>query len=167
MDLARREERTIAKILCTLANLEPGENWTHSTFRWSRTTDFIPGWALTEGWLTEEGMTTRGVLCVTYYSGEGKGKRGCRPNVGFRKSLLALVLINEDEIVEEDGKFKPKQNRNLLQGDLQFQKNIGKLPSLGMYFPFFCSFSCSVALVFVRSLGKLSCSSYGRITKWA
>jgi hypothetical protein len=123
--MSRREERTIAKVLCTLANVEPGENWTHSTFRWARSTDLIPGWALTEGWLTDEGMTTRGVLCVTYYSGEGKGKRGCRPNIGLRKSMLALVLINEDEIMEEDALFKAKPNRGLLQGELQFQRNIG------------------------------------------
>ena len=36
-------------------------------------------------------MPMRGLLNVAYYSGEGKRKRGCRPYISFRKSLLNLV----------------------------------------------------------------------------
>jgi hypothetical protein len=46
LDLSRREDRIIAKTLCTLAIQEPGENWTQQYFRWSRTSDFVPGWEL-------------------------------------------------------------------------------------------------------------------------
>ena len=47
----------------------------------------------TQPWLTEEGMPIRGILTVTYYSGEGKQKKNCKPYVAFRKSLLNLVSL--------------------------------------------------------------------------
>ena len=128
LDMARREERVLAKTLCVLATNEPGDNWVFNTFRWMRSMDSMPGWELvrfyflspytklgfisslpiqnwvlsytspavlfliqTQPWLTEEGMPMRGLLNVTYYSGEGLRKRGCRPYVSFRKALLNLV----------------------------------------------------------------------------
>jgi hypothetical protein len=45
----------------------------------------------TQPWLTEEGMPMRGLVNITYYSGEGQGKKGCRPYISFRKALLNLV----------------------------------------------------------------------------
>lgn len=93
LDLSRREERLIVKTLCVLATHEPGDNWTYNTFRWQRDMDSMPGWELTQPWLTEEGLPIRGILNVTYYSGEGVGKSGCKPYVSFRKSLLNLVCI--------------------------------------------------------------------------
>ena len=33
----------------------------------------------------------RGLVNITYYSGEGIRKKGCRPYVNFRKALLNLV----------------------------------------------------------------------------
>lgn len=58
-----------------------------------RSMESMPGWELTQPWLTEEGMPMRGLLNVTYYSGEGKGKKGCKPYVIFRKALLNLVSL--------------------------------------------------------------------------
>lgn len=66
----------------------------------------------------------RGLLNITYYSGEGKKKKGCRPYISFRKSLLNLVLINEDEIVAEDMYGKPPSL--LTPGDKAFSKHISK-----------------------------------------
>lgn len=121
LDLSRREERVVAKTLCVLATHEPGDNWTFNTFRWMRTMESMPGWELTQPWLTEDGMPMRGLLNITYYSGEGKRKNGCRPYIGFRKALLNLVLINEDEIVQEDLRSKPPPL--LLPGDKAFQRH--------------------------------------------
>lgn len=65
---------------------------------------------------------------MTYYSGEGKGLHGCKAFVSFRKALLNLVLIHEEEIVEEE--FAPIAIRNLgrydLPGEKCFQKYRGK-----------------------------------------
>jgi hypothetical protein len=60
LDLSRREERILAKILCSLAVQEPGDNWTYQTFRWQRNMESMPGWQLTQPWLTEDGMPMRG-----------------------------------------------------------------------------------------------------------
>ena len=58
----------------------------------------MPGWELTQGWMSDEGFADRGVLNINYYSGEGSGLRDCRPSVSFRKSLLYNTLIHEDEL---------------------------------------------------------------------
>ena len=42
-------------------------------------------------WLTDEGMPKKGILTLTYYSGECANKAGCRPNVNVRKSMYNLV----------------------------------------------------------------------------
>lgn len=121
LDMSRREERVLAKTLCVLATNEPGDNWVFQTFRWMRSMESMPGWELvrayppplnyvtapltltprqhhvlcnwlqTQPWLTEEGMPMRGLVNITYYSGEGVHKKGCRPYVNFRKALLNLV----------------------------------------------------------------------------
>ncbi len=67
-------------------------------------------------------MPMRGLLNVTYYSGEGQNKKGCKPYVAFRKSLLNLVLINEEEIVAESLRSKPPPP--ILPGDRAFQRHI-------------------------------------------
>ena len=38
-------------------------------------------------------MPMRGLVNVTYYSGEGKYLHGCKAYVGIRKALLNLVCI--------------------------------------------------------------------------
>jgi hypothetical protein len=47
LDLARREERIVAKILSLLSTFEPGENWLDESFRWEYTAVVVPGWQLT------------------------------------------------------------------------------------------------------------------------
>lgn len=84
----------------------------------------MPGWQLTQPWLTEEGMPMRGLLNVTYYSGEGKGKKGCKAYVAFRKALLRLVLINEEEIVSDDMRTRPPPLTQA--GDRALQRHIRK-----------------------------------------
>lgn len=92
-DLSRREERQIVKMLAQLSVVEPGDNLPFVQFRWDRDMDPMPGYELTEPWLTEEGLPSRGLWNVTYYSGEGKGKKGCKAVVKLRKSMLQLVSL--------------------------------------------------------------------------
>lgn len=98
LDLTRREERIVAKILCTLATNEPGDNLPSEflKFRWQRDMDPMPGWELTEPWLTEEGMPSRGLLNVTYFTA---------PKAAIQKlrmGLLKLCFTREEECVAED-----------------------------------------------------------------
>ena len=123
LSLTRPEERLVAKMLCELATVEPGDNWAEQYFQWQRDSEGMPGWELTTPWLTEEGMPCRGVLTLNYYSGAGKGLKGCSPHVPFRKSLLHLVLIEEHEIVEEGFRDRPPTN---LVGDAYVYNNSGR-----------------------------------------
>ncbi len=123
ISLTRPEERLVAKMLCELATVEPGDNWAEQYFQWQRDSEGMPGWELTTPWLTEDGMPCRGVLTLNYYSGAGKGLKGCSPHVPFRKSLLHLVLIEEHEIVEEGFRDRPPTN---LVGDSYVYSNPGR-----------------------------------------
>ena len=123
ISLTRPEERLVAKMLCELATVEPGDNWAEQYFQWQRDSEGMPGWELTTPWLTEDGMPCRGVLTLNYYSGAGKGLKGCSPHVPFRKSLLHLVLIEEHEIVEEGFRDRPPTN---LVGDSYVYNNPGR-----------------------------------------
>ena len=51
----------------------------------------MPGYELTEPWLTEAGLPTKGIWDVVYYAGEGSGKNGCKPMPKLRRALLQLV----------------------------------------------------------------------------
>jgi len=96
LDFCRYEERLVAKMMIGLALVEPGDNWKDSCFRWGWDVDEVPGWELTTGYTLDESCTVKGVVQVRYYSGEGKGKAGCVAHGRFRKSMMALVLPNED-----------------------------------------------------------------------
>ena len=61
----------------------------------------------------EEGLPLRGILNICYYSGEGNKRRGCAPLPKFRKSLLYLGLIDEEEIVEEEHRVHSIDGQNL------------------------------------------------------
>jgi hypothetical protein len=89
--ICRRDERKVAEILTALSVIEPGENWLEATFRWSYDAVTIPGWELTQSWLTAETVPEKGVVYVNYYSGEGQRMNGCVADVPARKALLALV----------------------------------------------------------------------------
>ena len=91
LDLGRREERLVAKSLCALEVKEPGANWQCYSFQWDTEPEPMPGWELTQPWLSNEGMPSRGTLKLTYYSGEGQGLTGCMPNRNFRRALLQMV----------------------------------------------------------------------------
>lgn len=93
LDLSQRDHRVVVKMLAQLAIVEPGDNLPFIQFRWERGMDPMPGFELTEPWMTEEGMPKKGVWNATYYAGEGKGKGGCKPSVKFRKALLNLVRL--------------------------------------------------------------------------
>ena len=80
----------------------------------------------TQVWLTEEGLPNRGLLSITYYSGEGKELNGCKPYISFRKALLSLVLIEEDDIVPEDMRSLPRDPKKLRRGDRCFRRFVGE-----------------------------------------
>eukprot|EP00606_Chrysophyceae_sp_TOSAG23-5_P000693 GSChrysophyteH2.ASY1.ANO1.40.1 assembled CDS len=96
LDFCRYEERLCAKMMIGLALVEPGDNWKEPSFKWSWDVDEVPGWELTTGYTKDETCTTRGIVLVRYYSGEGKGKGGCTCHGVFRKAMYSLVLCSED-----------------------------------------------------------------------
>jgi hypothetical protein len=51
-------------------------------------------WTLSINWLTEEGYGTRGFLTLYYFSGDGKGLKGCQPDIKLRLALSMLVLAD-------------------------------------------------------------------------
>jgi hypothetical protein len=96
--LSRLEERKIAKIIIYLSVLEPGINLIYKRFQWKRELDPTPGWEVTDALFTDAGLYTHGYFAFTYYSGEGKNKMGCIPEIGPRRALCQLVLLNENEV---------------------------------------------------------------------
>lgn len=71
-------------------------------------------------------MPNKGLLTVTYYSGEGRELHGCKPYVSFRKALLSLVLLSEEELVGEEFRSRPRDHKRLLPGEKCFKKHIGE-----------------------------------------
>ena len=98
----RREERLVSKALLHLAVVEPGENWLEETFAWGRFDNAIPGWELPRTWFTEEGMPSKGVLKLTYYSGEGKGLEECDPRWKLRHAIMGICLARPPAFIRED-----------------------------------------------------------------
>ncbi len=70
----------------------------------------MPGWELTQGWMSDEGFADRGVLNLNYFSGGGTYSKDCKPVINFRKSLLYNTLIHEDELYPE---WKEKVDTNV------------------------------------------------------
>ena len=102
----------VVKCLCELSTKEPGDNWIQQYFKWERKAEGMPGWNLTQPWLSEEGLPTRGIISVEYYSGDCRRLRGCKPFVEFRKSLLQLFLVDEDDLVEEGFRDRPPAEKD-------------------------------------------------------
>ena len=101
----RREERLVSKALLHLAVEEPGENWFDDTFQWNRSnSSIIPGWDLPITWFSEEGMPAKGLLKLSYYSGEGKGLEDCEPRMRLRHALCGLVLAEPPMWIRSDPK---------------------------------------------------------------
>jgi hypothetical protein len=101
LELSRREEKVVAKMIVYLSAVEPGENLSYQTFQWKRTMDLTPGWQVTQGWLTEKDMPIHGIVCLSYYSGDNVGNLGCVAIPLVRKALTQLVLIDENEVYDE------------------------------------------------------------------
>jgi Ca2+-binding EF-hand superfamily protein/Ran GTPase-activating protein (RanGAP) involved in mRNA processing and transport len=95
MNMARREERLVAKMLIYLACVEPGNNTPQPFFKWKRDLDATPGFEITAPWATEEGLPQKGNLGITFYSGEGKGLEGCKPAPAVRRALMQFCLVDE------------------------------------------------------------------------
>jgi hypothetical protein len=110
--------------------------------------------------LTEEGLPYKGILSLTYYSGEGKELNGCKAFVNFRKSLLAGVLIKEEEVVPEEFRSRPRRDaKQLFPGEKCFLRHISEFFLL---FRFVCySLFSTYSSPSFRSLGKLLNSSLG------
>lgn len=58
--------------------------------------DPMPGYELTELWMSEDGMPQRGLWNTVYVTDKGKA------NMKLRKSMLYLLHIREEDLVEED-----------------------------------------------------------------
>lgn len=106
LNLGRGEERQVAKMLVHLAGVEPGINWKGESFAWSRGEPEIPGWSLKETWLSEDGLPKKGVLHLTYYSGEGIGLEGCDPVWNLRAALMSCVLADPPNKRKQDLEFE-------------------------------------------------------------
>ena len=91
LDLSVWEERQVAKGLIVLAVAEPGDNIMEGKFQWNRESEPVPGWVLPQIWTHDETLPAKGILQLRYYSGEGRGLNGCKPNVLLRRSLLQMV----------------------------------------------------------------------------
>ena len=111
LNLRRYEERMIAKFLCTLATVEPGENWIGERFFHDRGKDEMVGFVLSERWVKQDGkddgIRPRGILSLIYYSGDAQRLEGCKPNVTFRKALLNLCFISETDLRPEEDFSEP------------------------------------------------------------
>jgi hypothetical protein len=60
LNIGYHDERQVAKILCGLAILEPGDNWIVSGFRWDYDSDPVPGVTLTE---SKKGLFSELTIC--------------------------------------------------------------------------------------------------------
>lgn len=58
-------------------------------------------------WCTEEGMPIHGKLVFTYYSGEGRNKSGCIPDVFLRQALCAMTVIDEEAAIRDEDAEMP------------------------------------------------------------
>ena len=89
LNISRREERIVTKILALLSVSEPGANWVDSSFRWEIDGNPMPGWELTQGWMTVSGMPHKGFLFTNY-----SASSGCRANIAGRKGFLCMVSVD-------------------------------------------------------------------------
>ena len=62
LELSRREEKIMLKAFTTLSVNEPGENFATVSFRWMRDMSPMPGFEVTEPWMTEEGLPHKGLF---------------------------------------------------------------------------------------------------------
>eukprot|EP01041_Mallomonas_annulata_P004132 gene4132-8209_t len=92
LDISRREERQIFRMLILLSVVEPGQNWLDQGC-WATLGKITQGshWQLPPHWLTENGMVTNAIVRIRYYSGEGSGFSECAPDLPTRLAMMSLV----------------------------------------------------------------------------
>ena len=122
-NLSRYEDRFMAKIILALTEFEPGVNLSYKAFFWDRDTE-VGGFEVTQPWLTDEGLPTKGFLLLQYFSGNNIGANGCKPNVlgttftlslvlfahilvSARLALLKSCLISETDVLPEASELPP------------------------------------------------------------
>lgn len=92
LNLARREERQIIRMVVALGFLEPGENWLDKAFQLTEDHEPDPEWKLPISWATEYGLPDVGVLTVRYFSGDGVGIHDCKPDASSRIAFMSVVV---------------------------------------------------------------------------
>lgn len=91
------EDRQFVKFFIILGAVEPGANWIciKDNFRWSMSDDCIPGWECPSSWMTETGLTNKGILRFAYASGiDGEPHvpgDGFDPTINCRKAFCYMV----------------------------------------------------------------------------
>ena len=92
LDLNRREERQMLRILLILHYAEPGPSWQEASYRPARGEPPEDGWVLPVSWYSESSLPTKGMVSFRYFSGMGCNSEDCAPNPASRHTLMALVL---------------------------------------------------------------------------
>jgi hypothetical protein len=102
----------------TLSVSEPCQNVSNQEFQWDRPDDPIPGWDLTEGWKTNEGIPVRGILRLRFTSygssDNHDGKKVYKIDRDLRRILTYATLTDEIDMRCEGAVSKPK-NPNLIE----------------------------------------------------
>jgi hypothetical protein len=91
------EDRQFVKFFIILGAVEPGANWVciKDNFRWSMHDEWIPGWECPSSWMTESGLTNKGIVRFAYASGPGGVPHvpgdGFEPTIDCRKAFCYMV----------------------------------------------------------------------------
>ena len=81
--------------------------------------DPMPGWELTTAWMADASMYIHGIVSMQYVS--------CEVSLSFRKSLLYLCALRENDFVPEEewALNHPKK------GDVNHKQTVGELHMIG------------------------------------
>lgn len=111
LQLNRREEKMVIKMIVTLSIDEPCQNIMDQEFQWDRIEPPMPGWDLTEGWKTVEGIPARGILRV-YFTSYGSKKEPNIPNAIIEHPTTATAVGTGDIVPHHEKKDSVKVNAN-------------------------------------------------------
>lgn len=92
LNLARREERQVVRILIALKLTEKGDTWMETRFKANYFDMEKIDWTLPDSWFSENTLPKAGYLHLRYFSGKGVQLHGCSPNPANRFAFMALVL---------------------------------------------------------------------------
>lgn len=92
LNLARREEKQLFRIIYTLQWLElPSENWRDCN--WTAVgADVVKFFEIPSSWFLENTFPDSGQISGKYYSGDGLGIMDCKPNIMTRFCFMVLCL---------------------------------------------------------------------------